>query len=54
MRSEVYETRCLSNTEEFEVQQHNGESAGSHELANNVNGIEDVRLSDSEVNKTPN
>jgi hypothetical protein len=26
----------------------------SHELANNVNGIRDVRLSDSEVNKTPN
>ena len=26
----------------------------SHELANNVNGIGDVRSSDSEVNKTPN
>jgi hypothetical protein len=26
----------------------------SHELANNVNGIGDVWLSDSEVNKTPN
>jgi hypothetical protein len=26
----------------------------SYELANNVNGIGDVRSSDSEVNKTPN
>jgi hypothetical protein len=26
----------------------------SHELANNVNSIGDVRSSDSEVNKTPN
>jgi hypothetical protein len=26
----------------------------SHELANNVNDIGDVRSSDSEVNKTPN
>ena len=26
----------------------------SRELANNVNGIGDVQLSDSEINKTPN